>query len=103
MLIDKGVPGVRRTLIRPPSSQLGPITKLNARRLWPRRNGEANTTHDWIAIPRRLDARKARRRCAQAAEKAEGEEEKLDAEGANTIKGVATGVMLNAQSQINQV
>jgi hypothetical protein len=52
MLIDKGVPGVERTLIRPPSSQLGPLQSLNARRLWPRRQWRANTTHDWIAIPR---------------------------------------------------
>jgi hypothetical protein len=40
---------------------------------------------------------------AQAAEKAEGEEEKLDAEGANTFKGVATSaVMLNAQPVADQ-
>ena len=81
MLIDKGVPGiVERTLIRPPSSQLGPIT-----------NAERSTLMAASPIAGKYDARLDRESAAemlakragaaaQAAEKAEGEEEKLEVE-----------------------
>jgi hypothetical protein len=39
----------------------------------------------------------------QAAEKAEGEEEKLDAEARTPSRASPRAVMLNAQPQINQV
>ncbi len=81
MLIDKGVPGiVERTLIRPPSSQLGPIT-----------NAERATLMAASPMAGKYDARLDRESAAemlakragaaaQAAEKAEVEEEQLDAE-----------------------
>jgi hypothetical protein len=81
MLIDKGVPGiVERTLIRPPSSQLGPIS-----------NAERATLMAASPMAGKYDARLDRESAAemlakragaaaQAAEKAEVEEEKLDAE-----------------------
>jgi DNA helicase HerA-like ATPase len=81
MLIDKGVPGiVERTLIRPPSSQLGPIT-----------NAERATLMAASPMVGKYDARLDRESAAemlakrvgaaaQAAEKAEVEEEQLDAE-----------------------
>ena len=81
MLIDKGVPGiVERTLIRPPSSQLGPIT-----------NAERATLMAASPMAGKYDARldrdsaaemlaKRAGAAAQAAEKAEVEEEQLDAE-----------------------
>ncbi len=51
MLQKKGVPGiVERTLIRPPSSQLGPITKAErARNRWQPRTWPENTTSPWTA------------------------------------------------------
>jgi DNA helicase HerA-like ATPase len=81
MLIDKGVPGiVERTLIRPPSSQLGPIT-----------NAERATLMAASPMAGKYDARLDRESAAemlakragaaaQAAEKAEVEEKQLDAE-----------------------
>ena len=79
MLIDKGVPGiVERTLIRPPSSQLGPIT-----------NAERATLMAASPMAGKYDARLDREAemlakragaAAQAAEKAEVEEKQLDAE-----------------------
>jgi DNA helicase HerA-like ATPase len=81
MLIDKGVPGiVERTFIRPPSSQLGPIT-----------NAERATLMAASPMAGKYDARLDRESAAemlakragaaaQAAEKAEVEEEQLDAE-----------------------
>jgi DNA helicase HerA-like ATPase len=81
MLIDKGVPGiVERTFIRPPSSQLGPIT-----------NAERATLMAASPMAGKYDARLDRESAAemlakragaaaQAAEKAEVEEKQLDAE-----------------------
>ena len=53
MLEDKGVPGMaERTLIRPPSSQLGPITaERTRRRSWPARRWPASTTRRSTAKP----------------------------------------------------
>ncbi|AGI72268.1 hypothetical protein DUF853 [Octadecabacter arcticus 238] len=81
MLIDKGVPGiVERTFIRPPSSQLGPIT-----------NAERATLMAASPMAGKYDARLDRESAAemlakragaaaQAAEKVEVEEKQLDAE-----------------------
>jgi DNA helicase HerA-like ATPase len=81
MLIDKGVPGiVEQTLIRPPSSQLGPITTAERATLMAASpmagKYDARLDRDSAAeiLAKRAGA------AAQAAEKAEGEEEKLDAE-----------------------
>lgn len=81
MLIDKGVPGiVERTLIRPPSSQLGPITK-----------GERASIMAGSPMAGKYDERLDRdsasemlamraKSAAQAAEKAEADEEKAEEE-----------------------
>jgi DNA helicase HerA-like ATPase len=81
MLIDKGVPGiVERTLIRPPSSQLGPITKAERATLMAASPmaGKYDARLDRDSAAEMLAKRAGA--AAQAAEKAEGEEEKLDAE-----------------------
>jgi DNA helicase HerA-like ATPase len=81
MLIDKGVPGiVERTLIRPPSSQLGPITTAERATLMAASPmaGKYDARLDRDSAAEMLAKRAGA--AAQAAEKAEGEEEKLDAE-----------------------
>jgi DNA helicase HerA-like ATPase len=81
MLIDKGVPGiVEQTLIRPPSSQLGPITTAERATLMAASPmaGKYDARLDRDSAAEMLAKRAGA--AAQAAEKAEGEEEKLDAE-----------------------
>ncbi|MCP3971210.1 MAG: DUF853 family protein [Rhodobacteraceae bacterium] len=79
MLQKKGVPGVaERTLIRPPSSQLGPISK-SARRAVIEASpvaGKYETLRDRDSAYERLKARAAA--AARAAEAAEAEEERLE-------------------------
>ncbi|AGI67969.1 hypothetical protein DUF853 [Octadecabacter antarcticus 307] len=81
MLIDKGVPGiVERTLIRPPSSQLGPITK--AQRAAVMAASPMAGKYD-ARLDRETAAEMLAKRAgaaAQAAEKAEVEEETPQAE-----------------------
>ncbi|WP_375282246.1 helicase HerA-like domain-containing protein [Pseudooctadecabacter sp.] len=88
MLVEKGVPGiVERTLIRPPSSQLGPITKA-----------ERAAIMDVSPMAGKYDARldrdsaaemlaKRAEDAAEAAEAAEAEEEKLEEEAREHSKG----------------
>ena len=77
MLVEKGVPGiVERTLIRPPSSQLGPITKAERAAFMAASPmaGKYDERLDRVSaaemLAKRADA------AAQAAEAAEAEEEK---------------------------
>ncbi len=88
MLVDKGVPGiVERTLIRPPSSQLGPITKAERAAVMDAspmagkydERLDRNSASEMLA-KRASDA-------AEAAEKAEAEEEKLEEEAREHAKG----------------
>ena len=73
MLERKGVPGiVQRTLIRPPSSQLGPITEAERSAIMAASDmsGKYDTTHDRTSAYEMLAAR---------ADKAAAEAERLDA------------------------
>ncbi|MEN8918973.1 MAG: helicase HerA-like domain-containing protein, partial [Octadecabacter sp.] len=81
MLIDKGVPGiVERTLIRPPSSQLGPITKAERAAVMAASpmSGKYNERLDRDSAAEML-AKRAKS-AAEEAEKAEAAEDKLEAE-----------------------
>ncbi|MDB2369069.1 DUF853 domain-containing protein [Octadecabacter sp.] len=88
MLIDKGVPGiVQRTLIRPPSSQLGPITQ--AERLAFMEASPMSGKYD-ERLDRDSAAEMLAKRAgdaAKAAEDAEAKEEKLEAEARENQKG----------------
>ncbi len=81
MLVDKGVPGiVERTLIRPPSSQLGPITELERATVMAA-SPMAGKYDD--RLDRNSAAEMLAKRADQAAkeaEQAEAEEEKLEAQ-----------------------
>ncbi len=81
MLVDKGVPGmVERTLIRPPSSQLGPITATERAAIMAASpmSGKYDERLDRDSAAEQL-ARRAEE-AAKAAEAAEAEEERLEAE-----------------------
>ncbi len=81
MLIDKGVPGVvERTLIRPPSSQLGPITSAERAAVMAASpmSGKYDARLDRDSAAEMLAKRAGA--AAEAAEKAEDAEEKLEAE-----------------------
>ena len=88
MLVDKGVPGiVERTLIRPPSSQLGPITKaeraamMAASPMAGKYDERMDRDSASEMLAKRADA------AAAEAEAAEAEEEKLEAEAREHKKG----------------
>ncbi|MDC0115905.1 DUF853 domain-containing protein [Octadecabacter sp.] len=88
MLIDKGVPGiVERTLIRPPSSQLGPITTSERAELMSASpmSGKYDKRLDRNSAAEML-AKKADD-AAKAAEAAEAEEDNLEAEARDHKKG----------------
>ena len=81
MLIEKGIPGiVERTLIRPPSSQLGPITKTERAAIMAASPmaGKYDERLDRDSAAEMLAKRAGA--AAEAAEKAEEAEEKLEAE-----------------------
>jgi len=81
MLIDKGVPGiVERTLIRPPSSQLGPITAAERKAIMSASPmaGKYDERLDRNSAAEMLATRADK--AAKAAEEAEAEEERLEAE-----------------------
>ncbi|MCF2904075.1 DUF853 domain-containing protein [Octadecabacter sp. CECT 8868] len=81
MLMDKGVPGiVERTLIRPPSSQLGPITKAERAEVMAvsPMSGKYDERLDRNSAAEMLAKRAGD--AAKAAEEAEAQEEKLEAE-----------------------
>jgi hypothetical protein len=81
MLDAKGIPMiVARTLIRPPSSQLGPITAGERKSVMSSSPmaGKYDTTIDRESASEILAKRAAA--AAEAAEKAEAEEERLEAE-----------------------
>ncbi len=80
MLIKKGIPGVvERTLIRPPSSQLGPLTKAERKAVIAASPvaGKYEALKDRVSAYEMLKQRAAE--AAAAAEKAEAEEEDMDA------------------------
>lgn len=88
MLIDKGIPGiVERTLIRPPSSQLGPITNAERAAIMAAspmsgkydERMDRNSAAEMLA--KRADA------AAKAAEEAEAEEDQLEAEAREHKQG----------------
>ena len=88
MLIDKGVPGiVERTLIRPPSSQLGPITKkeraavMAASPMAGKYDERLDRDSASEMLAKRADA------AAKEAEQAEAAEEKLEEEAREHAKG----------------
>ena len=88
MLVDKGVPGiVERTLIRPPSSQLGPITKAERAALMSvsAMAGKYDARLDRESAAEMLAKRASA--AAEAAEKAEAEEEQLEEEAREHAKG----------------
>ncbi|SLN17031.1 helicase HerA-like domain-containing protein [Pseudooctadecabacter jejudonensis] len=88
MLVDKGVPGiVERTLIRPPSSQLGPITKAERAGIMAASpmSGKYDARLDRDSAAEML-AKRAEE-AAKAAEAAEAEEEKLEEEAREHRKG----------------
>ena len=81
LLDEKGTPGiVQRTLIRPPSSQLGPISPAERKAVMDASDMGAkyDTAIDRESASEMLAARAAA--AAEAAEKAEAEEEKAEAE-----------------------
>jgi len=88
MLMDKGVPGiVERTLIRPPSSQLGPIT--NAERAELMATSQMAGKYD-ERLDRESAAEMLAKRAdaaAEAAEKAEADEDRLEEEAREHAKG----------------
>lgn len=88
MLMDKGVPGiVERTLIRPPSSQLGPITKAERADVMGASlmAGKYDERLDRESAAEMLAKRAGA--AAEAAEKAEVEEEKLEEDAREHAKG----------------
>ena len=88
MLIDKGVPGiVERTLIRPPSSQLGPITKAERAAVMAASlmAGKYDERLDRDSAAEMLAKRAGD--AAKEAEAAEAEEEKLEKEEREHRKG----------------
>ncbi|MCF2870558.1 DUF853 domain-containing protein [Octadecabacter sp. G9-8] len=88
MLMDKGVPGiVERTLIRPPSSQLGPITKAERAAIMAASPmaGKYDERLDRDSAAEMLAKRATD--AAKEAEAAEDEEEKLEEEAREHRKG----------------
>lgn len=88
MLMDKGVPGiVERTLIRPPSSQLGPITKAERAAVMAASpmSGKYDERLDRNSAAEML-AKRAGNAAAEA-EAAEAEEDKLEEEAREHRKG----------------
>ncbi|MCL4142275.1 UNVERIFIED_CONTAM: hypothetical protein GTU68_006065 [Idotea baltica] len=88
MLIDKGIPGiVERTLIRPPSSQLGPITAaertaiMAASPMAGKYDDRLDRNSAAEMLAKRADA------AAKAAEEAEAAEEKLEEEAREHARG----------------
>ena len=88
MLVEKGVPGiVERTLIRPPSSQLGPITIAERAALMSvsPMAGKYDARLDRDSASEMLAKRASA--AAKAAEKAEADEEKLEDEARENARG----------------
>jgi hypothetical protein len=88
MLIDKGIPDiVQRTLIRPPSSQLGPITKAERAAFMAASPmaGKYDERLDRNSAAEMLAKRAGD--AAEAAEKAEAEEEQLEQEAREHQQG----------------
>ena len=88
MLMDKGVPGiVERTLIRPPSSQLGPITKGERAAVMAESpmSGKYDERLDRNSVAEMLA--KCAGNAAAEAEAAEAEEDKLEEEAREHRKG----------------
>ena len=88
MLMDKGVPGiVERTLIRPPSSQLGPITKAERAAVMAESpmSGKYDERLDRNSVAEML-AKRAGNAAAEA-EAAEAEKDKLEEEAREHRKG----------------